>query len=305
MIINSANLQALRKNFRALAALGMSQAAPRWNQLAMLAPSTTGENSYGWLRDIPGMREWVGDRVIHNISEAEYTIRNRDFELTVGVKRSHIEDDNLGVYRPMFEALGSQVAYSPDELVFGLLPLGFSEKCWDGKTFFATDHPVKKGVTYSNKGTKKLSAANFEAALAQMQSLKNAAGQPLRVFMGEGSSAPLLVVGPTNRATALGIVAMQRLPNGADNPNYQAARVLVLPELTGANADMWFLADTTMPVKPLIFQRRKEPEFVALDNPEDPNVFHKNEYIYGYDDRKAAGFGFPQLMYGSTGADPA
>jgi phage major head subunit gpT-like protein len=305
MVINTANLQALRRSFRTLAALGQNSATPRWNQLAMLAPSSTGENTYGWLKDVPGMREWVGDRVIQNISEAEYTIRNKKFELTVGVKRDHIEDDNLGVYSPMFQALGSQVAYSPDELVFGLLPKGFSEKCWDGKAFFAGDHPIKKGVSYSNKGTKKLSTTNFETALSAMQSLQNAAGQPLRVFMGEGSSAPLLVVGPSNRATALAIVGVQKQANGADNPNDQAARVMVLPELVGAYADMWFLADMTQPVKPLIFQRRKEPQFVALDAPEDPNVFHKDELQYGYDDRKAAGFGFPQLMFGSDGSQPA
>lgn len=267
----------------------------------MLAPSNSKENTYGWLKDVPGMREWIGDRVIQNLSEAEYTIRNKSFELTVGVKREDIEDDTIGVYAPMFRALGAQVAYSPDEIVFALLPAGFTTKCWDGRPFFDSAHPIKKGVTASNVGTKKLAQSSFEAALAQMQGLKNAAGQPLRVFTGEGERAPLLVVGPTNRSTALSIVGVRTLANGGDNPNYQAARVLVLPELTGPYADMWFLLDTSQPVRPLILQRRKEPEFVALDNPEDPNVFNKKEYVYGYDDRKAAGFGFWQLAYGSDG----
>lgn len=301
MIINATNLQALRRSFKALATVGMTNAKPRWNQVAMLAPSATRENSYGFLRDIPGMREWVGDRVIQNLSESDFTIKNRAFEVTVSVKREDIEDDNLGIYRPMFEQLGESVAYSPDEIVFALLPAGFTEKCWDGKPFFATDHPVKKGVTFSNRGTKKLTGASFQEALAQMQSLKNAAGAPLRLFMGTGEAAPLLIVGPKLRATATAVVGLQRLENGSDNPNYQAANVLVLPELTDAYEEYWFLAEVSKPVKPLIFQRRKEPEFVALDNPEDPNVFHKREYIYGFDDRKAAGYSFPQLCWGSDG----
>jgi phage major head subunit gpT-like protein len=305
MVINSERLQSLRRNFRTLSALGYERSAPRWPRVAMFAPSTTGENVYGWIKDMPGMREWVGSRVAQNIGEGDYTIKNRSFESTVTVKREHIEDDTLGIYSPMFEALGSNVAYSPDQLVFSLLPAGFNTPCWDGVNFFANNHPIKKGVTFSNRGTNKLAANRFEAALAAMQSLRNEADVPLRRFLGEGEQAPLLVVGPTNRVNALGIVGVEKLAGGADNPNYRAANIMVLPELTGNNADMWFLLEVSQVVKPLIFQRRKEPEFVALHRIDDPNVFDRSEYRYGYDDRKAAGYGFPQLAWGSTGADPA
>ncbi|MDX2008256.1 MAG: Mu-like prophage major head subunit gpT family protein [Meiothermus sp.] len=301
MQINSATLNILRRSFRTLAALGQQQATPRWPMVAMMAPSSTAENTYGWLKDIPGMREWVGDRVLQNLSEAEYTVRNKPFELTVSVKRDHIEDDNLGVYSPMFSALGSAVAYSPDEIIFDLLIGGFGIKCWDGKSFFAGNHPVKKGVVASNIGSKKLAASSFEEALAQMQGLKNAADQSLRVFMGEGQQAPLLVVSPKYRATARRVVGAEKVNGGEDNVNLGAARIMVLPEMAGVSDDAWFLLDSTFPVKPLIYQQRKAPEFVALDNPDDPNVFHKREYVYGYDDRKAAGFGFWQLAYGSDG----
>lgn len=303
MVINSENLAALRRNFRALGALGIEQAQPQWNQVAMLAPSSGSGNTYGWIRDLPGMREWVGDRVLHNISEASYTISNRDFEATVSVSRNAILDDTIGIYSPMMQALGAAVAYSPDEIVFDLLPGGFTNKCWDGKPFFATDHPIAKGTNGSNKGTGALTAARFELALAQMRSLKNAYGKPLRAFFGTGDRAPVLVVGPSLDAVAKSIVITRTLPGGGDNPNAGSARLLVLPELVGDYAAHWFLLDTSKPVRPLILQRRKEPEFVALDDPQDPNVFNRREYVYGYDDRKAAGYGFWQLAYGSTGAD--
>jgi phage major head subunit gpT-like protein len=305
MLINTPNLQALRRSFRALAALGQKKATPRWPMVAMMAQSTTHSNTYGWLKDVPGMRKWVGDRVLQNLSEAEYTLPNESFELTVAVNRDHIEDDNLGTYSPMLDALGSQVMYHPDELVFGLLAAGFTTKCWDKKNFFAANHEIKKGVTASNLGNKKLAASSFEEALSQMQGLKNAAGQPLRVFMGEGANAPLLIVAPKNRATAKRIVGVEKDANGADNTNYQAARIMVLPELAGVADDAWFLLDTTFPVKPFILQIRKAPEFIALDNPEDSAVFSKKEYQYGFDDRKAVGYGFWQTAFGSDGSQAA
>ena len=61
----------------------------------------------------------------------------------------------------------------------------------------------------------------------------------------------------------------------------------------------WFLLSTRRPLKPLIWQVRKQGEFVALDKPDDPNVFHKKEFQYGWDGRGAAGFGFWQMAFGS------
>ncbi|NJK43806.1 MAG: head protein [Pleurocapsa sp. SU_196_0] len=303
MDLNADNLNTFFRNFRALSAEGIGTAKPRWNQVAMEVPSTGSQNDYGWLQDLPGMREWIGEREIKNLASASYTIVNKDFEVTVSVKRNDIEDDQIGVYAPMFRALGENVAYSPDEIVFGLLPLGFTAKGYDKKPFFSDAHPVGKG-TFSNSGKKKLSETAFEAALATMQGQKKSNGQPANVFMGTDDQAPLLVVGPTNRATAQKIVGSKTVNGGDDNPNYGAARILVLPELSGSNEDMWFLLDVSRQVRPLILQRRKQPTFVRKDAATDENVFNRNVLVYGYDDRKNAGYGLWQLAFGSEGTDP-
>lgn len=301
MIINDANLASLRRNFRALAYDQLQTVELKWNQVAMLAPSTSGANTYGWLADVPGMKEFLDEREVKNLSEASYTIRNRDFELTVGVKENDINDDNLGVYAPMFQMLGEEVAYHRDQITFDLLKSGFNTNGYDGLTFFATNHKVGK-QTVSNRGNVPLTAANFEAALANMQKMPNANGRPMRLFLGTQGNAPLLVVGPDLRSTAEQIVLLPTLTGGAANPNYQKARVLVIPELSGAASAYWFLLETSRAVKPLILQVRQEPRFISKDRPEDDNVFRQKLYLYGFDDRKNAGFAFWQLAYGSTGA---
>lgn len=64
----------------------------------------------------------------------------------------------------------------------------------------------------------------------------------------------------------------------------------------------WYLMDVSRALKPIIFQQRKAPQFVALDRSTDENVFMRNEYVYGVDSRCNVGFGFWQLAYGSRKA---
>ena len=67
----------------------------------------------------------------------------------------------------------------------------------------------------------------------------------------------------------------------------------------GGSGTAWFLLDTTKALRPLIFQSRKEVEFVAKDRPDDEHVFMKKKYLYGVDRRDNAGFGLWQLAFGS------
>lgn len=69
----------------------------------------------------------------------------------------------------------------------------------------------------------------------------------------------------------------------------------------GAGAP-WFLMDLSGLMKPLIFQERKKPVFVARDNLADPAVFDLGEYRYGVDSRNACGYGFWQKAFGSKAA---
>lgn len=142
MLLNSSNLRTLHIGFSTIFQEGFAGVAATWPRIAMKAPSTTAEEEYGWLGELPRVREWLGDRVVNMLSAHDYRIKNRDFELTVGVDRNHIEDDKVGIYNPMFNELGRASASHPDELVWGLLSVAHQTKCYDGQYFFDTDHPV-------------------------------------------------------------------------------------------------------------------------------------------------------------------
>lgn len=67
---------------------------------------------------------------------------------------------------------------------------------------------------------------------------------------------------------------------------------------TGAEP-AWYVMDTKKPLKPFMFQEAKKPEFVAMDNPDDPNVFKNKKFLYGIDSIQAAAFGYHQMAYRS------
>jgi phage major head subunit gpT-like protein len=142
MLVNRDNLSRLYTGFRTAFNVGLGMAAPMWSRLATPVPSTTKEEKYGWLGQVPGMREWIGDRLVQNLSASGYAIVNKKWEQTIGVDRDDIEDDSYGIYAPLFTKMGRAAGAHPDQLVFALLKSGFSTACYDSQYFFDTDHPV-------------------------------------------------------------------------------------------------------------------------------------------------------------------
>ncbi len=218
MIVNQANLTGIYKSFSTIFNQAYDAAPSQWPTVAMQVPSEGRSVDYKWLGDFPSLREWVGDRVIKDLSAFKYEIVNKDYEATIEVDRNDIEDDQIGVYAPMIQGLGQASRQHPDLLVFALLAAGFDTLCFDGQYFFDTDHPV--GDT---------EVSNYGA--------------------GAGTA--------------------------------------------------WYLLDLSRPIKPIVLQIRKRPEFVSMDRPDDENVFMRKKFRYGVDDRKNVGYGLWQLAYGS------
>lgn len=223
MLINRANLADLFRGFKMTFQQAFDGAPSDWEKIAMQVPSTHGEEKYPWLGTTTRFREWLGDRVIQNLMSYDYTIKNKSYENTMGVDRDHIEDDSIGIYKPMVQQLGMDAKQHPDELVFALMAAGFASVCYDGQYFFDTDHPV---------------------------------------LQADGSSASVSNFG-------------------------------------GGAGTAWYLIDDTKAIKPIIFQKRREYDFVAMDGHEDEAVFTKKLYRYGVDARCNVGFGLWQVAYAS------
>lgn len=142
MLVNAANLDSLRVGFKSSFQSGLAMASTMHTRISTPVPATTKEQKYGWLGKIPSVREWIGDRLIQNLSQHDYAIKEKPWELTIGVDRDDVETDNLGIYTPMFTEMGQSTGAHWDLLVFSLLKAGFATLCYDGQSYFDTDHPV-------------------------------------------------------------------------------------------------------------------------------------------------------------------
>ena len=142
MILNSASLPELFAAYSTAFNKGMDGAKSHYKDVSMVIPSTGSEQNYNWLGQLPKLKEWVGERAIKKLTAHTYTIKNKTYEETISVNRVDIEDDNYGIYAPLFTEMGRVAGEHPDELIFNLLSAGFSTPCYDGQFFFDTDHPV-------------------------------------------------------------------------------------------------------------------------------------------------------------------
>ena len=292
MIVNQANLHGLTVSYSTAFNKSFETMQPNYQKVATVVPSTTGEQDYKWLGQIPSMKEWIGEREIQSLSAYDYTIKNKNFEQTVGVPRADIEDDKYGVYSVLFSQMGEAAAMHPDDLVFGSMMDGFEKKCYDGKPFFAADH--KSGdETYSNKGNERLSRDSYKKARSSIMSIKGDKGESLKLV------PDLLVVSPALEEEAKLILEADQI-SGTTNVLKGTAKLHVEPMLA-ANENYWFLLCTNRFLKPFIYQIRKKPKFVSLIKDTDENVFMLGEFLYGVDGRSNAGYGFWQMAYGSTG----
>jgi len=159
MILNNTVLQALRTTLRAEFQRGIESVPALRERVSTIVPSTTALNTYGFLDGLPGMREWIGGRLMHNAKERAYQISNKTWESSLSVRRDDIEDDVLGMYGMLAQQLGAEASEHPELLVWDLLTAGFAGTkglAWDGQFFFDTDHLTWDAngneTTYSNTG---------------------------------------------------------------------------------------------------------------------------------------------------------
>lgn len=299
MLINKSTINAAFISLNAIYNKAFAEAPTTWQQIAMRIQSNTKQEDYAWLGSFPKMREWIGEKAVKSLEAFKYTIPNRDFEVTIEIDRNDMEDDTLGIYGPMAQGAGQAAKELPDDLVFEIANGAFTNLCYDGKTFCATDHVVA-GASVSNKITKALSnatvaaaAASFGAAFLAMEQFKDEHGRSLNI------KPSILLVPPALRITAQQLMTNDRTADDKPNPYKGMATVVVSPQLTSTTA--WFLLDVSRPVKPFIYQERKSPVLVQQTDMQVDDVFNRKKLKFGAEARGAAGYGFWQLCCGSTG----
>ena len=324
MVVTQAALNALRRSFDRLFQEGIQSAPSEWAKIATRVPSSSAQNIYGWLMKFPQMREWPkgARRQARNIAEKAYALANRKFETTVEVAREDIEDDNLGMYRPIVSAAGQEASDHVDRGVFGALDVGYRTTCFDEKAFFAADHPrygsvdgtgaketesnLIKGeleivdpagkqsagdVTISGGGAAKAVGGTFRIKCQKAGASRTAAKFRLAVDDGEYGDEDLTLA-----------AGKYELPNSGGVKVAFTDAAYVKDEVWTVKPKYapWYLLHTRSAIRPLIYQDRDPAVIEAIMSPQNDTVFYTDQYPYGVRARRAFGVGFWQMAVCST-----
>ena len=186
MIINSQNLAVLTQSVRGLFrdAWKSFSAESAQAKIATTIPSNTRENLYPFLGNFPSLQKWLGDRIIKNLKQNDYSLANEPYEATVAMLTEDLRRDQYGVYNSVFQDAGMSAALWPDEMVFAAAKAGPASLCYDGQFFFDTDHPVGAGVKSNYDST-----SAGDGSLWMLLDTR----RPMKPFIFQQEMAPRLV----------------------------------------------------------------------------------------------------------------
>lgn len=278
-------------------------------------PSTTSANNYHWVELLVQIRKKIGPRVIGNLRAQKWTVENEEYEGTYGIRRTDLEDDNLGLLAPQAQNLYGVAQNHWESLAFQAELDGFSKACYDGQFFIDTDHPAltDDGTTVSNHGTAAFDdqGVALKEAVETFWSITGPSGEVLDLEPYE------VHVGPSNYWKALALYEKSSKPGGAGEDNELKGRYKprINPKFVGAYAAYWTVLARFRGTNlgPIVVQQRLQPELATtminqsggndLGIPsEDYQMFNSGDVLIGSRQRGAATFTFWALEYGSDGS---
>lgn len=283
-------------------------------ELALYNGDSSSEiEKYGLFGGYQKMREWIGARQAAEVAQRNFEIRNRKYESTLSVPNDLRNRDKSGLLSAHIENwVDGTIAYQWEDLATDLINRANTATCFDGKTFYATDHQFADEAAQSNS----LSASDVPALnvadptaptgiemarvvvglVSYMLTYKDDKGRYVnsngRAFTIDVATLPLFMA--LNEALDLDSMAVAGGGN-ADNPIRGLVKggfklkPLFTPELTNATQKVRVFR-TDARVKGIILQEERAIEFKQLGAGSDYE-FENDAHKWGVQCNRGAGFG--------------
>jgi phage major head subunit gpT-like protein len=256
--------------------------------LATEVPSTGASEKYPWMGDVPAVREWLGNKQAGTMTAYDYTISNKDWEVTIDIDRDELEDDQLGRILPRIQLMAQRMRSYKGKRIAALLAAGTTGLSYDGSAFFANRTSPNDNLLGGTGETLALIKVDIQSARAAMQEFTSDKGEVM------GLEMDTLVVPSALEALFLEAVKSTTNPGGDGAGIYNPANtwiknVICLPGLS--DQDDWYGACSSLALKPFVYQNRKDVDFVL----DDTQVKKNRKYIYSAEMRGEGGYGFHQM----------
>jgi len=269
----------------------LKSAAPKYEPIITRINSAAASEQYGWLGSVPQMREWIGEKTAKFVNDYDYTIVNKKFESTIAVDEDEIDDDQIGAIMPRVRMLSDRARKWPNIMCSDLVINGTTNLAYDGSAYFA-DRAVNDNLLAGSGVTEANILTDLATARAAMLKFVDDFGELVEV---EGDT----IVCPAELEVIFQRIVESQTYVTATNEGVvnkwagTVKTIIVDARLTDAND--WYLFAANQPLKPLIYQNRKAPQFVAMDSRDSEHRFFNGKLFYSAEMRGNAGYGFPQF----------
>ena len=131
-------------------ALKVDSGASWVNMVSNYFPSDQLTETYAFLDQVYGLREWVGERMARHLSEHSFTIKNKHYEDTLEVNVSDKRRDKTPQVQTRIAEIVRRANSWWASTLSTLIVNAPSTTCYDGQYFFDTDHSEGDSGTQSN-----------------------------------------------------------------------------------------------------------------------------------------------------------
>jgi hypothetical protein len=286
------------------------QDTPQSDKLAELAlqvdsqlPSGSAEK-LDFIGMVPALREWVGARKSKQPIEYNYTVTLQKFESTIQIPLDWVNNDKTGNVKS--SAAGLARRYNPQwraKRVAVLINASETDTCFDGKSFFATDHAWGESGTLDNDITFNASTHTaptvYEAAQAvvkavnQFASFKDDQGEPINEGM---SKVTIVVQAGTNLAAALAqAISLPTVDTGTGVITNPVKGLGVQLELVASTritlVDKFAAVNTSPGAAPFVFMENKADFKMSMKGAGSDFEMDNDAWEYGVKAVGEAGYG--------------
>lgn len=301
-----------------------------WKDLAITQPSGNLLELYEWMLETAQIRDTntKGDQIdFEDLVAVSHSIQNKNAGTALELDRNEFEDNKYDRAAKWASDVGNQGMLWPQRKIIELILGGESNAGYDGKKFFATDHPVNPFDdslgNYSNlisdlssvggTSTCELTAKNLAAATALINTIPGPWGAP-RELEPELLLVPSALRLAAQVATNAEVITDPLSPVDAGQTGYAAitniikrdygfAQPIITPQLSAANggSDLyWYLgvrAEEDALNGAFIYQERKAWELNSFTGLTQDELNRLNVFRWELRGRNVAAYGHPYLFF--------
>ncbi len=113
-------------------------------------PSTVKVETHTFMSNLPRLAEFKGYTPFTRLVNKEYTVANKEYRTGIAVKKTDVDDDQIGGYMMSVNGLPMRAKKDVGHIGLAHLAAGTTNLCFDTSAYFATARPPTARRTRSS-----------------------------------------------------------------------------------------------------------------------------------------------------------